>query len=104
MQSSTLSKARLKNLGDNNIKKIQNILKIRGVKGSILLDLFPKRGGQGPPGYGPDLVITFQKENRVVLFHNLMTSNLTHNIGPLASELNNISSCLLSALNSHRTL
>ena len=54
-----LSEARLKNFGDNNTKvcqKIQNILKIRGVKGSILLDLFPKRRGQGPrppPGYGP---------------------------------------------------
>ena len=46
-----LSEARLKNFWDNNTKvcqKIQNILKIRGVKGSILLDLFPKRRGQGP--------------------------------------------------------
>ena len=46
-----LSKARLKNFGDNNlnnVKKIQNILKIRGVKGSVLLDLFPKRGARAP--------------------------------------------------------
>ena len=46
------SEARLKILGIiilKNVKKIQNILKIRGVKGSILLDLFPKRRGQGPP-------------------------------------------------------
>ena len=46
-----LSKARLKNLGIiilNNVNKMQNILKTRGVKGSILLDLLPKRGAQGP--------------------------------------------------------
>ena len=45
------SEVRLKNLGIiilNSVKKIQNILKITGVKGSILLDLFPVRGGQGP--------------------------------------------------------
>ena len=45
------SEARLKILGIiilNNVKKIQNILKIRGVKWSILLDLFPKRGARAP--------------------------------------------------------
>ena len=42
------SEVRLKNLGGNNILKIQNILKIRGVKGFILLDLFPKRGPRAP--------------------------------------------------------
>ena len=43
----------------NKYKIIKNILKIRGVKGSILLDLFSK-GRQrplGPPGYGPGMLI-----------------------------------------------
>ena len=42
------SEVRLEDLGDSNVNKIQNILKIRGVKGSILLDLFPKRGTRVP--------------------------------------------------------
>ena len=45
--------------------EIQNILKIWGVKGSIFLDLFPKRrpGSPSPPGYGPEHKIDIFTQN-----------------------------------------
>ena len=62
-----LSEARLENFGDNNVKKIQNIHKIRGVKGSILPTFSPKGGTEppGPPGYGPEerkYTLTYNRE------------------------------------------
>ena len=51
-----------------NIQNNENILKIRGVKGSILPDLFPKR--RGPPGYGPCTLNLKMKHNEFVNLSN----------------------------------
>ena len=74
-QEIMLSKARLKILGIillNNVKKY-NALKIRGVKGSILLDLFPKRGARTPwdPWLWPCHGVNMYDQGMNVLVHHI---------------------------------
>ena len=52
----------------NNVKKIQNILKIRGVKGSICWTFSPKGGGQHPPAMALPTLLLFI----CILFQNLI--------------------------------